>query len=32
MTVKPLGEHLRMICAAMNVDPITGRKLLGGGK
>jgi hypothetical protein len=30
--IKSLGDHLKMICDAMNVDIVTGRKQLGDGK
>ena len=28
MTVRPLGDHLKMICDALSIDLVTGRKLL----
>lgn len=31
-TVKPLAEHLKMICELSGVNVLTGRKMIGGGK
>lgn len=31
-TITPLAEHLRMICELAQIDIVTGRKTLGGGK
>ena len=30
-TVRPLGEHLKMICDSLSIDIVTGRKQLGRG-
>jgi hypothetical protein len=30
-TVRPLGEHLHMICQSMGIDTVTGRPLLNAG-
>ena len=30
-TVKPLAEHLKLICDMSGIDIMTGQKLIGGG-